>query len=827
MGSGGKGGSSTPQYNYYGTIAGRFGCGPIDVLQTILIGGGRILWQGPITRGSELFVDLTGSIDSSFFVNGGYLRFYWGTEHQGPDAALPGQPYYPGSPLLVACNFLFGQDVTTAPDFQIIASRKPVVNPSIVYAGDNFIDDGQVNPIACIAELVTSPAGLNVPLSRLKAASWLAVGSAKNASAAVRALCWCSPLLTSFQPARSVLADLLVLADCELRWTVDGLLEIIARNWGVDPGGLPSFDARHCSDGSPQSLDAAGWDAVPATVEVSFVNRDKLFKSDNVPTPNLWAQQDPNSNLPDVQLQRDHVGRSSQAAAIGAEYLRQNDQPRGTLTRTLRRPLVLTAAGQAVMPGDKVYIDVQPVPSGTAEAQLAVVEEVSFGRTGPVKIRATADTLVGASPYSPAWSVPAPQVYTVDPIAHALAVPLPPAGYGVPPTVGLLLARPGANVVGAHVFFDTDDSGGFPELGLQTGFAVRCTLVNAATIYDSVIRLNLTEGLGGPDAALAARTPESTLGAQQGSLLLVIANVDSNGRVVISGDGLPELEFVFLASRVAVTGATFDYVGLRGRQGLVARAWTTDAQAWIIPAVNLTAWSHPAFAGLAASEAVGYLRLAAYSAFGEDESSPPPERTFIIPTPFLTAPVDQYPVLTLDTGTPGDGNKFVLALVLDETGSIGTAGAARGIAVIDAYTAQIAKICVVAFGDTARLVCPLTTDVASVRAYLVDAAAGTDPAASAFFFDGGGDEPENGIDALALALDTLDAAGITLRRFIYFRTDAGDFAHNVNTPELVNARLNGPITYAWLDITESSSPETTLYTSVFAATSRVSMTDFP
>ncbi len=123
---------------------------------------------------------------------------------------------------------------------------------------------------------------------------------------------------------------------------------------------------------------------------------------------------------------------------------------------------------------------------------------------------------------------------------------------------------------------------------------------------------------------------------------------------------------------------------------------------------------------------------------------------------------------------------------------------------LTAYAAQIFKICIVGFGDTARLVWPLTTDVASVRAFLVDAVASTDPAYSAFLFDGGGAKPENGVDALALALDTLDAAGVTMRRFIFFRTDAPDFAHNDNTPALVNARLNNPITNSWLDIDSGS-----------------------
>ncbi len=833
MSSGGKSGTTSPQYNYFGTVAGIFGNGPMDVLSTILIGGGRILWSGTLTRGAETYVDLTGSIDPNFFTGGGYLRWYWGTETQPADAALPGHPPYKGRPMLVAKNFLFGTDVTTAPDFQVIGARKPVVDGSIVAAIDNVLDDGQVNPIAAVAELVLSPAGLNVPLARLKAASWLAVAAAMNASAAVRGLRWCSPLLMAFQPARSVLADLLLLCDCELRWTVDGLLDIVARRWGVDPGGLPTFDARHCSDGAPQALAADGWDAVPANAEVAFVNRAKLFKNDSVPTPNLWAQQDPVSSFPNRQLQRDQVARSSQAALIGAEFIRQNDQPRGTLSRTLRRPLILTAAGQAVLPGDKVYIDVDPVPGGGGLAQLAIVEQVAFGRTGPVKIRATADTLVPEAPYAPAWAVPSPQVYTVDPVADALAIPLPPAAYGLPPAVGLLLARPGAKVVGAQVFFDTDAGGGFPELGKQTGFAVRCGLVNDAALNDTTLRLALTDGLNGPDAALAARTPENALAAQQGQLLLILASVDGSGRVTVGGDGLPEMEIVFLDGRTAVAGATFDYTGLRGQQGLAARAWSAaGTTAWIIPAVNLTAWQHPAFAGLAASGAPGHLRVASYSAFAEDETSPPPGWSFVIPAINLNAPITSYPRLAPDTGDPTDGQPFDLGLVLDQNGGFSGAGTGASLtdalAVIDAHAGQIYRICVVSFGTASGAMFYLTTDVAGVRAWLAAALAGTNPPHNLFYFNGGAiSPPEAAADGLYQCLGILDTAATPLRRFVYLSSHHKDFSGPYTGPAaLVNTRLNGPLTYAFLAHGTATGGGTLLDTAL-PATSRVVHGNFP
>ena len=626
---GGKAAKANPQYDYYGTVAGIIGIGPLDSLSKILLSNSD-LFVGPVGAGGD-YTDLTGSIDSRFFASGGYARIYWGTETQTADPALAGHPGYRGYAYLILHNFLFGRMVTTAPDIQAIATRRiATIGPG--NTDDNLTGeraeqrDGQVNPLDCTFELISRPWGLHFPVGSMED-TFVNNAFFLDDSGVLSATCYCSPLLEGFTPARGALQDLLDLCDGAMRWTVAGGLDCVRKLWGSDPGDVPTFDARHFVDGSPPQLDAQGLAAVPTEVDVSFTNRDKLFKRDMMTTPNLWAQQlRPDANR--LQLNREMVTRAGQAAIIGANALAQTDQPRPTVTMQLRRALVLTADGQAFLPGDKIKVNLNPEPGGAPTANVVFVTEVSYGRTGPVTVKGEVDTLLGAVPYSPDIPAPPGGSETADEIAYALGVPLPSPAYGTDPAFAVLAARPAANLIGAVLFFDTDSGGAFPELGVLTGFAVRCSLVADINNAVTTVRLTLLDGLTGPDAGIAGATPDNDLAAARGDLVLILATpvAGTGGALnngVASSAGAWKLEFCFINTRVAVSGATFDYTVIRGRQGLAARSWTAASapQAWIVRATDLAVWNDPSLASLVTSGNPGYVKLQSFSAFAVADPS--------------------------------------------------------------------------------------------------------------------------------------------------------------------------------------------------------------
>jgi uncharacterized protein (TIGR02597 family) len=174
-------------------------------------------------------------------------------------------------------------------------------------------------------------------------------------------------------------------------------------------------------------------------------------------------------------------------------------------------------------------------------------------------------------------------------------------------------------------------------------------------------------------------------------------------------------------------------------------------------------------------------------------------------------------------GTPADGQPFVLVLVLDQTGSVGSEAARQALEVIDLYGSQISKIGLVAFGDTARSLVGSNVPTASNYGLTTTISEATDILEDAvyensgpFFFDGGGDTPENGVDALDLALDIVEQSAGSQRRFIYFLTDAS-FDHQLNTPASVRPRFQQAVTAVWLNSVTGPSNLDSTYTTAFPA----------
>lgn len=669
MGSG-KSSSSQKRYNRFGTIPGATGRGPFEALHKVFADG-KLLWEGTITRGAEAYVDLTSLIDASNFMTGGYLHYYWGTADQEADAYLGsiGHPPYKDTGYFIGRHFLFGLERGSPREMKIELSSIPVCPTSIVEADDNTLHyDGQCNPVAAAAEVLLM---LGLPEATFNQPSWRTAG---HKAWLFRGETFCSPLVKNFGDARDVLIDLLAMVDGALRWDAEGKLEFVLRAWGEDPGEVPFFDARHYAAGTEPEVDGLGLSEVPTGFDVQFVDRDKDYKEDAVQVPNAWAIQQRQGDVDRRELVRPFVTRRTQAAAIGAQAVRQSDQPRPTAEITLRSAEVAMTAGaepRPLLPGDKAYFDLDPVPGGDALGQLCIIEERTDRPTGEVVLKVTADTLSPSVPYTPGWTPPEPQDAEADPIEHALVIPLPPSAWALPLAVAVLATRPERNTTGMRVFFDNDDGGDFPELAVQTGFAARATLATAADLAAGVLRLALTDGADGPDAYLAGLTPESEVAARADKLLAVLANVDEDGRVVIDADGRPELEFVSIIGRTAVSAGTHDYTVLRARRGLPARDWTTDAQVWILPLDNITPLRHPDMSGLLASGDPGYIRLTAFTPIAEDDTPEIPQRSFVMPAAYDVAPrIAWTSPAGSSADTDGDGDITISGEVTDRQGDL-------------------------------------------------------------------------------------------------------------------------------------------------------------
>lgn len=169
---------------------------------------------------------------------------------------------------------------------------------------------------------------------------------------------------------------------------------------------------------------------------------------------------------------------------------------------------------------------------------------------------------------------------------------------------------------------------------------------------------------------------------------------------------------------------------------------------------------------------------------------------------------------------------FAMFLCLDETGSIGIGGALRGIEIIDTYGERVGALGFVSFGDVMCKTYPITEDVAAVRAYLQAVVDYEDPEYSEFFQDGGGDTPENGVDALATALAAHAAFDSGLPRLVFLKTDTWGYANHTAVPATVNLALQS-LYGTWLEFGEEGIGEGTSYAIGFPETERVKHSTFP
>jgi len=647
MSSGKQAGKGARSYDYYGTVAGLICQGPIDEVVAVLVDG-RTVVTGPVTL-DEAANELTLDPDAGKFQRrGGRITIYRG-DQTAADPALEGHPAYTGLAYLVAVNLLFGRERTEAPAVQVIVTRRPRAPIELVPSEVNTITaDGQVSPIAALAELLTAPWGLRLPLAAFDAASWQ-TAAAWVADLARQHYTHCSPLLTSQSAARQAVLDLLRMSDAVLYWNAAGKIAVSLLRPGVTPGGVITLDARHLEE--PAVCEYPGWPEVPTSIEVRYHDRAGSFKERTAKADNLLALRLRQSVPKALTERRPFVTGADQAALHAVEAVRRAATPLGSLELVVRRPIA-----QDLHPGAKVLVDIDPEPGGDGLAQLAVVQGVTMGPTGPVSLELRPDTLAEAAPYSPGWVVPDPDAADCPPIVedHVVVIPMPSAVVESP-SIAILAPRPRADVIGFRVFLSADGAE-FADLGTQRVFACRALLDEAITSTDTEVALTLPEGDTGPDAYLAERYPTTEVGAAGDDLLLVIANLDEDGQVVIT-DGTPEMEICSIQTRVVGDEDT-TYTILRARWGTTNRDWTTDAGAWLTVGPTLLPLTHEAIRELTITGAPGYVRMVATTGQAEDDTVPIPERTFVMPLSSSSAPRITVTTPSGSTGTTDGTGAF-------------------------------------------------------------------------------------------------------------------------------------------------------------------------
>lgn len=674
---GGKNKKANPSYNYFGTVAGLICRGPIDRISAIIVDG-KVVWEGndarpaspvsPPTALNSQFDDFTTRLDAKWFAKQGssiigHLRVYWGTDDQVADPGLSGHPAYKGWAYLVGWKFLFGREKTTAPNIEVVCTRKPVASTDLVASIDNTLEDGQANPVAILAELLTSPIGAGLLPAQLDGASWQAAAAYCRT---VPTLTYCSPLLANTSDLRSVCAGLLAMFDGALAWTPSGTLAVRLLKPGVDPGGLTVLDAPIFT--VVPRLSSGSWGDIATKVVCRHVDRARKYKETDASAANLVAARMRSGEQATRTVDLPHVTRPEQALRWATELIRRSQQPGVTVDVSCRAERVV-----GLTPGSKVLVDVDPEPGGSGLAQLAVIEDRK-DKGNVATLRLVCDPLTSATPYAPTYESTDPEASPVDPIAHALLVALGPAQGG--PAVAVLATRPQSDVVGYEAFFvwDTDGDGSLgdetpADLGRGIGFSCRLDLVSGISDSATTADLHLTDPTG-PDTYLADLAPNSTLGAEADELVIVLANVDGGtGRVVVT-DGQPEIEVLSVIGRTpAVPDDTHTYQVLRARLGWPARAWTTSCQAWLLPADNLLGWTHPAMSELLRTGAVGTMRLAAVTASEEAETLT--ERTFQFPASADLAPRVTWVSPSGSQGvTDGSGNISLSITILDWDGDL-------------------------------------------------------------------------------------------------------------------------------------------------------------
>ncbi|MCS6243784.1 MAG: hypothetical protein H2172_08015 [Opitutus sp.] len=585
--------------DYFGDVAGVICSGPIDRLVAILVDGKKV-WPDSGTG-----LDRSGQPNPVQLTVTGYGEawLYWGTATQTLDAsgeanlATGGHPAYRRQAVLSLKKFLFGREKVSCPSVACIVRRTPV--QSIVTGTAALLDaDGQANPLAVLAELLTHPVfGLGLPDTDFDLDSWQATADALLARASTT---YISPVFDRPASARSLVDDLRGYFDGWFR--ADTAAKIVAGRF-LHGEAAPTFNSSNTLTADDlleePSITSKGWAETLNELAVKFQDAENAYKDSAFTITSGYNRQitgEPRQS----NFERPHITRRAQIAALASEYLKLAAEPGFSATLVVRAPKGVAYPTGTILKFTHDLLGVDLICRVTERTEAAPPSE-------RVTLRIEAERGITATPV--------PVVAGVSIITSGNGVERLPRFYFAMPPANLfgesyllvpLVARRVAATLGFNLFYRSDDATQLQELGTQGTFAVRGTLTQA-----------YAANLGTPDdnsetlrIAIDAETTAGDLERVTTALTEDEVQDDTLLLWIIRADNPNTVEILSVRALRLVSGQWYAKVR-RAQGGTVAASFAAADECWLIRYEDLITYRHSRLPALAAAGATVTLRLQA------------------------------------------------------------------------------------------------------------------------------------------------------------------------------------------------------------------------
>lgn len=583
-GKGGGGSASKSSWVNYGDVAGLYGGGPVDELRYIVYDN-RILWEGSIKRNGSN--PLYAQVNTGDY---GTFRVYWGVQTAVDSLVLSGvaddHPPMRGIPYVVGKRVRFGAGKDAPGNLVLGVSRTAWGAPSVM---DRAYDVEGVNPFAGCAEvLLEDMQGLGLDASTIDEDQWDAIADlAKKAEAYpisgnpshVASFGHVAYTVTSQQPARRVMNDMLSYVDGFLRVKGATLEAGLESHDGTVPEGLPEL-THHSFVGVPVvgHLDTREL----GQLYLTYRDRNRHHKRATLPVNSLA-----DTDLEPALVRSDTENREGfcteyQAERWGNEYLSVVNEQRLKVTGN-----VFTDELQGRVEGDEINLNYLPDSVDTT-FRIVRLEDTEDPEVKKVELHQKAGVYqlayVPPEELRPTIDLTAPDAVTNYQLLQATK-----RYAGGVPAVWILAEKPTANAIGVHIHYSQDDAS-YDYVGDQNSFALRGTLDENITAADASFDITAT----GLDILKLQEQSDAAM-ANDTLLLIVNGEIKSIGDVVANGSD------------------SYTVTTLPGRLDTVAAAHTTGDTVWIIERSRLELLEHKDFPY---EEEGRYFKLQPYSYSG-------------------------------------------------------------------------------------------------------------------------------------------------------------------------------------------------------------------
>lgn len=523
-------------------------------------------WLRLQTPGSGTFCDV--GIDGY-----GSLRIYWGTEDQEIDPDLNNaetganaHPAYKGDCYIILLDFLFGADRPATPNCEVVVRRAPqqyVVSTDLA----KLSTDGQANPVAAAAEILTSHMATGL------AQTWIDNDSFNDTALELEVnsdLFAISLLLDSQTTVRDVFTRLAETCDAWMRFNAEiGMIEAGLFTHGVVPTVYTTLRVDDLVE-RPR-FTGQSWEQAKSAAVITFIDRERLFKQTSERIPDLRTQRVLGESR-EMRLDRPWITRTRQARKHAAEFLRVAGRPQLTGMLSVRREKALE-----LLPGDMVLADIEVSPGGASLYQWFRVLSRDVPAWGPITLDLDADETMTPLAHVPERTPEPPEDLTPPEITNFRVIP---SIHNLSENQGdilVLAERPSLAVDRCAVWISEAEAGIYERLGQFRGFAVRATLVSDIVETDSVFSITVPDQV---DKWLIADSP-GPIRAIHNYLLGILVKV-SGTQIATRPSGWPWVEATSIETVGITAQNTYQLTVLRRRLRCRPFPFTaTDTEVWI------------------------------------------------------------------------------------------------------------------------------------------------------------------------------------------------------------------------------------------------------